>query len=129
MLGIEEIVFDAAAVFAIGIEDRGPPAAAGGGRPLGNKGASMIKPSQPPWQAMEMRPPLWWLRHHLYPKGSVSLDSQVAIAPLRIVFPCHPAGGGTTTRFQHSATLTLQINIERLYSPPYSGGGESGAAG
>ena len=38
MLGIEEIVFDAAAVFAIGIGDRGPPAAAGGGRPLGNKG-------------------------------------------------------------------------------------------
>ena len=56
-MGIEEIVFDAAAVFAIGIGDRGPPAAAGGGRPLGNKGASMIKPSQPPWQAMEMRPP------------------------------------------------------------------------
>ena len=32
--------------------DRGPPAAAGGGRPLGNKGAFMIKPSQPPWRAM-----------------------------------------------------------------------------
>ena len=35
-------------------------------------------------------------RHHLSPRESVSHDSQVAVAPLRIVFACHPASGGTT---------------------------------
>ena len=35
-------------------------------------------------------------RHHLSPRESVSHDSLVAVAPLRIVFACHPASGGTT---------------------------------
>lgn len=34
----------------------------------------------------QRRSPLWWLRHHLYPKGSMSLDSQVSNVPLRIQF-------------------------------------------
>ena len=47
---------------------------------------------------------LWWLfppfgalRHHLpAPLGSVSHDSQVALPPLRIVFPCHRGIGRAT---------------------------------
>ena len=38
--------------------------------------------------------PLWCLRHHLSPRESVSLGSQVAIAPLRTKFACHPAKAG-----------------------------------
>ena len=38
--------------------------------------------------------PLWWLRHHLSPRESVSLGSQVAITPLRTKFACHPAVRG-----------------------------------
>ena len=81
--------------------DRGPPAAAGGGRPLGNKGAFMIKPSQPPWRAMGKQanrpcgrwkcgPPLvagattftqreschWILRSLLLPYSTAITDSQ-----------------------------------------------------
>ena len=41
-------------------------------------------------------PPFGACRHHLPPRESVSHDSQVAVAPLRIVFACHPASGGTT---------------------------------
>ena len=36
--------------------------------------------------------------YHLSPRESVSHDSQVASAPLRIVFVCHPASGGTIYR-------------------------------
>ena len=42
------------------------------------KDASYNKTMEPPWRAREKRHPLWRLRHHLYPKGSMSLDSQVA---------------------------------------------------
>ena len=38
--------------------------------------------------------PLWCLRHHLSPRESISLGSQVAIAPLRTKFACHPAKVG-----------------------------------
>ena len=37
-------------------------------------------------------PPFGALRHHLSPRESVSLSSQVAITPLRAKFACHPAG-------------------------------------
>lgn len=36
--------------------------------------------------------------YHLSPRESVSHDSQVASAPLRIVFACHPASGGKIYR-------------------------------
>ena len=39
------------------------------------------KTREPPWRAGEKRHPLWWLRHHLYPKGSMSLDSQSSLTP------------------------------------------------
>jgi hypothetical protein len=29
----------------------------------------------------QRRSPLWWLRHHLYPKGNMSLDSQSSATP------------------------------------------------
>ena len=48
-------------------------------------------------------------RHHLSPRESVSHDSQVASAPLRIVFACHPASGGTTTRFRHRAIFVAAV--------------------
>ena len=44
------------------------------------KDASYNKTREPPWRAMEKRP-LWWLRHHLYPMGSMSLDFWVALLP------------------------------------------------
>ena len=39
------------------------------------------KTREPPWRAGEKRHPLWWLRHHLYPKGSMSLDFQSSLTP------------------------------------------------
>ena len=49
--------------------------------------------------------PFGALRHHLSPRESVSLGSQVAITPLRTKFACHPAvrgksrGAGKGERF------------------------------
>jgi hypothetical protein len=46
------------------------------------KGHHYDKTREPPWRAMEKRhPPFWWLRHHLPPKGSMSLDSQSSATP------------------------------------------------
>ena len=46
--------------------------------------------------------------YHLSPRESVSHDSQVASAPLRIVFACHPASGWHN---QGSSNLKPQISI------------------
>ena len=52
--------------------------------------------------------PFGALRHHLSPRESVSLGSQVAITPLRTKFACHPAvrgksrGAGKGERFSHA---------------------------
>ena len=52
--------------------------------------------------------PFGALRHHLSPRESVSLGSQVAITPLRTKFTCHPAvrgksrGAGKGERFSHA---------------------------
>ena len=46
--------------------------------------------------------------YHLSPRESVSHDSQVASAPLRIVFACHPASGWHN---QGSSNLKSQISI------------------
>ena len=44
--------------------------------------------------ATGVAPPFGALRHHLSPRESVSLSSQVAITPLRTKFACHPYSGG-----------------------------------
>ena len=58
------------------------------------KNASYNKTRESPWWAMEKRPPLWWLCHHL-----------------------SPCSGGTMGAV-HLCYLTLRGNIEGLYSPP-----------
>ena len=45
--------------------------------------------------------------YHLSPRESVSHDSQVASAPLRIVFACHPASGWYN---QGSSNLKPQVS-------------------
>ena len=47
------------------------------------------------------------IAYHLSPRESVSHDSQVASAPLRIVFACHPASGWHN---QGSSNLKSQIS-------------------
>ena len=53
--------------------------------------------------------PLWWLRHHLPPRESMSLDSRSPIGSLRIQFLCHPAGGGTTKLCETIISKVVEI--------------------
>ena len=52
--------------------------------------------------------PFGALRHHLSPRESVSLGSQVAITPLRTKFACRPAvrGHNKAPAFRHAAFET-----------------------
>ena len=58
----------------------------------------MIKPLQLPLRAMEKRHLLWWLRYHLYPKGSMSLDSQSSATPYESSSFATPVQGALWTR-------------------------------
>ena len=56
--------------------------------------------------------PLWWLRHHLSPRESVSRDFQVAVAPLQITFACHPYSGGTMGAGQWRQFMSMAMTAE-----------------
>ena len=80
----------------------------------------MIKPSQPPWRAGEKRHPLWWLRHHLYPKGSMSLDFRVALLPY--IHCCHRLTG-FSGRFRSLTNPVRWCNSSSFATPPAKFGG------
>ena len=61
--------------------------------------ASPVENKQTALRALEMHP-FWYLRYHLSPLGSMSLDSQSPVGSLRIQFLCHP-GGGTLSGAMH----------------------------
>ena len=69
----------------------------------------------------------WWAPPPL-PKGKHVTGFSGRCAPLQIQFLCHPASGGTTTRFQHSATFdSTKKHREAPFCPLNRG--KSGAAG
>ena len=85
----------------------------------------MIKPSQPPWRAGEKRHPLWWLRHHLYPKGSMSLDFRVALLPY--IHCCHRLTG-FSGRFRSLTNPVRWCNSSSFATPLSSVGRQKESA-
>ena len=68
--------------------------------------------------------PFGALRHHLSPRESVSLGSQVAITPLRTKFACHPGGGA-----QQPAGHLLPISCTKCRAARISPSGGDAAEG